>query len=93
METKKIFKTVFTLVSGKSIVVSITEKECLDAHDSWIRYIYKDTVLSDDSPLLKIPLVETISFIKRDSDGKLIEISTIKISEISAIQILQNINL
>ena len=90
MSEKRILKTAFTLTSGKSIVVSITEKECIEAHDKWVRYIYRNQSLDENSPLSKIPVVETISFIKRDSNDKLIEISTIKTSEISSIQILQN---
>ena len=87
---KRILKKVFTLNSGKSIVVSITEKECLEAHDKWVRYIYKNQPLDENSPLAKIPVNEIITFMKKDNNDRLIEISTIKTSEIASIQILQN---
>ncbi|HPO11505.1 MAG TPA: hypothetical protein PLM63_02910 [bacterium] len=79
MSKSRILKTVFTLKSGKSIVVSMYEDQCFKLYNQWVES-KKST--SD----------EFIVVHEKKKQGEIIEMIGILVSEIAAVQIVENIN-
>ena len=78
MSTKtRILKTVFTLKSGKSIVVSMFEEQCFKIYNQWVES-------------KKNKLDEFIVVHEKKKSGEIVEMIGILVSEISAIQIVEN---
>ena len=78
MSTKtRILKTVFTLKSGKSIVVSMYEDQCFKIYNQWVE---SERNKND----------EFIVVHEKKKQGDIIEMIGILVSEISAIQIVEN---
>lgn len=76
-KTSRILKTVFTLKSGKSIVVSMFEEQCFKIYNQWVES-------------KKNKLDEFIVVHEKKKSGKIVEMIGILVSEISAIQIVEN---
>lgn len=70
-------KTVFTLKSGKSIVIHIYEKECFDIYDQWINYNITAKVKTDPNKVN----------ISKAKNGVVYEKIGILLEEVAAIQI------
>ena len=77
MANNRILKTVFTLKSGKSIVVSMFEDQCFKLYNQWV-----------DSK--KNKLDEFIVVHEKKKNGEIHEMIGIVVSEIAAIQIVEN---
>ena len=77
MNKSRILKTVFTLKSGKSIVVSMFEEQCFKIYNQWVES-------------KKNKLDEFIVVHEKKKQGDIIEMIGILVSEISAIQIVEN---
>ena len=77
MNKSRILKTVFTLKSGKSIVVSMFEEQCFKLYNQWVES-------------KKNKLDEFIVVHEKKKQGDIIEMIGILVSEISAIQIVEN---
>lgn len=73
----RVLKTIYTLKSGKSIVVSMLEDECIRVYNEWINYT------TDNDPANISPKI----VIEKKENNKIVEICAILVSEISAIQI------
>lgn len=73
----RVLKTIYTLKSGKSIVVSMLENECIRVYNEWINY-----TTDNDSTIISPKIV-----IEKKENNKIVEICAILVSEISAIQI------
>lgn len=73
----RVLKTIYTLKSGKSIVVSMLENECIRVYNEWINYT------TDNGPTIISPKI----VIEKKENNKIVEICAILVSEISAIQI------
>ncbi len=73
----RVLKTIYTLKSGKSIVVSMLEDECIRVYNEWINYT------NDNDPATISPKI----VIEKKENNKIVEICAILVSEISAIQI------
>lgn len=73
----RVLKTIYTLKSGKSIVVSMLEDECIRVYNEWINYT------TDNDPAIISPKI----VIEKKENNKIVEICAILVSEISAIQI------
>jgi len=69
---------VFTLKSGKSIVVSMNEEQAFSIYDQWVNFIPKE---NNDVSKIKID---------KKKDNVIIETVGILLSEISAIQMVEN---
>jgi hypothetical protein len=76
-KTSRILKTVFTLKSGKSIVVSMFEEQCFKIYNQWVES-------------KKNKLDEFIVVHEKKKSGEIVEMIGILVSEISAIQIVEN---
>lgn len=76
----RILKLVFTLKSGKSIVVSMTEEQAFYVYEQWLNFV-KDS--KNDVSKIKID---------KKKDDKVVEVVTILLSEIAAIQIVDSYN-
>lgn len=72
----RVLKTIYTLKSGKSIVVSMLEDECIRVYNEWINYT------DNNSNIISPKIV-----IEKKENNKIVEICAILVSEISAIQI------
>ncbi len=72
----RVLKTIYTLKSGKSIVVSMLEDECIRVYNEWINY-------TDNNSTIISPKI----VIEKKENNKIVEICAILVSEISAIQI------
>jgi hypothetical protein len=72
-------KLVFTLKSGKSIVVSLYEDQCFKIYNQWVNYI---------------PLPNEVSkaTVDKKRNNLISEMVGILLSEIAAIQIVENLN-
>lgn len=79
MNKSRILKTVFTLKSGKSIVVSMFEEQCFKLYNQWV----ESKKNKED---------EFIVMHEKKKQGDTIEMIGILVSEISAIQIVENFN-
>lgn len=79
MNKSRILKTVFTLKSGKSIVVSMFEEQCFKLYNQWV----ESKKNKED---------EFIVVHEKKKQGDIIEMIGILVSEISAIQIVENFN-
>ena len=80
MSTKtRILKTVFTLKSGKSIVVSMYEDQCFKIYNQWV-----------ESKRNKND--EFIVVHEKKKNGETVEMIGIVVSDIAAIQIVENFN-
>ena len=73
----RVLKTIYTLKSGKSIVVSMLEDECIRVYNEWINY-----TTDNNSTIISPKIV-----IEKKENNKIVEICAILVSEISAIQI------
>lgn len=73
----RVLKTIYTLKSGKSIVVSMLEQECFRVYNEWVTYI--------PNPDLTISPAKIV--IEKKEANKIVEICTILVSEIASIQI------
>lgn len=76
----RILKLVFTLKSGKSIVVSMAEEQAFYVYEQWLNFV-KDS--KNDVSKIKID---------KKKDDKVVEVVTILLSEIAAIQIVDSYN-
>lgn len=76
----RILKLVFTLKSGKSIVVSMTEEQAFYVYEQWLNFV-KDS--KNDVSKIKID---------KKKDDKVVEVVAILLSEIAAIQIVDSYN-
>ena len=72
-------KMVFTLKSGKSIVVSIYEDQCFKIYNQWVNYIPQPNEVSKAT-------------IDKKKNNLISEMVGILLSEIAAIQIVENTN-
>jgi len=77
-KTNRVIKMVFTLKSGKSIVVSMNEEQAFSIYDQWVNFIPKE---NNDVSKIKID---------KKKDNVIIETVGILLSEISAIQMVEN---
>jgi hypothetical protein len=68
---------VFTLASGKSIVVTMNEEQAFSIYEQWVNFIPKEKV---DVSKIKI---------EKKKDNSIIEAVSILLSEISAIQMVE----
>jgi len=68
---------VFTLKSGKSIVVTMNEEQAFSIYEQWVNFIPKEKV---DVSKIKI---------EKKKDNSIIEAVSILLSEISAIQMVE----
>lgn len=76
MAVQKKLKAVFTLKSGKSIVIHMYEDECFKFYDQWIKY--NKNVQNDDPNKINI---------SKKIKGVTIETVGILLEEIAAVQI------
>jgi hypothetical protein len=83
MNNQRKLKTVFTLKSGKSIVVHMFEDECFGIYTDWLKY--NSSKIVDDAE--KDPNKINIS---KKNHGVIVETIGILLSEIAAIQINEN---
>jgi len=74
---KRKMKMVFTLKSGKSIVVSIYEDQCFKIYNQWVNYIPQPNEVSKAT-------------IDKKKNNLIFEMVGILLSEIAAIQIVEN---
>ncbi len=81
MVKNRMLKTVFTLKSGKSIVVSMYEEQCFKIYNQWVTFNPK----SEDIDLCR-------AVMDKKKDNLIIETVGILLSEIAAIQIVENYN-
>ncbi len=72
----RVLKTIYTLKSGKSIVVSMLEDECIRVYNEGINY-------TDNNSTIISPKI----VIEKKENNKIVEICARLVSEISAIQI------
>lgn len=77
MVQQKKLKAVFTLKSGKSIVIHMFEDECFKFYDQWINYNRNNTQTEDPNKIN----------ISKKAKGVVIETVGILLEEIAAIQI------
>ena len=77
-KTNRVIKMVFTLKSGKSIVVSMNEEQAFSIYEQWVNFIP-----SEKTDVSKIK-------IEKKKDNVIIETVGILLSEISAIQMVEN---
>ncbi len=77
-KTNRMIKMVFTLKSGKSIVVSMNEEQAFSIYEQWVNFIPKE---NNDVSKIKID---------KKKDNVIIETVGILLSEISAIQMVEN---
>jgi len=70
-------KMVFTLKSGKSIVVSMYEDQCFKLYNQWVNYV-------------PTPMDMSKATVDKKKDNMITEMVGILLSEISAIQIVEN---
>lgn len=79
MKNIRKMKMVFTLKSGKSIVVSLYEDQCFKIYNQWVNYI---------------PLPNEVSkaTVDKKRNNLISEMVGILLSEIAAIQIVENLN-
>jgi len=77
-KTNRVIKMVFTLKSGKSIVVSMNEEQAFSIYEQWVNFIPKE---NNDVSKIKID---------KKKDNVIIETVGILLSEISAIQMVEN---
>jgi len=71
-------KMVFTLKSGKSIVVSMNEEQAFSIYEQWVNFIP-----SEKTDVSKIK-------IEKKKDNVIVETVGILLSEISAVQMVEN---
>ena len=76
-KANRVIKMVFTLASGKSIVVTMNEEQAFSIYEQWVNFIPKEKV---DVSKIKI---------EKKKDNSIIEAVTILLSEISAIQMVE----
>jgi len=74
-KSNRIVKMVFTLRSGKSIVVSMNEDQAFSIYDQWVNFIP-----NSETDISKIK-------IEKKKNNNIVESVAILLSEISAIQI------
>jgi len=74
---KRKMKMVFTLKSGKSIVISIYEDQCFKIYNQWVNYIPQPNEVSKAT-------------IDKKKNNLIFEMVGILLSEIAAIQIVEN---
>lgn len=77
MSRSRKMKMVFTLKSGKSIVISLYEDECFKIYNQWVNYVPSP----DEIPKANV---------NKKKDNMIVEMVGILLSEISAIQIVEN---
>ncbi len=77
-KTNRVIKMVFTLKSGKSIVVSMNEEQAFSIYEQWVNFIP-----SEKTDVSKIK-------IEKKKDNVIIETVGILLSEISAVQMVEN---
>lgn len=79
MKNIRKMKMVFTLKSGKSIVVSLYEDQCFKIYNQWVNHI---------------PLPNEVSkaTVDKKRNNLISEMVGILLSEIAAIQIVENLN-
>lgn len=77
-KSNRIIKMVFTLKSGKSIVVSMNEEQAFSIYEQWVNFIPKEKT---DFSKIKID---------KKKDNTVVELVAILLSEISAIQMVEN---
>ena len=77
-KTNRMIKMVFTLKSGKSIVVSMNEEQAFSIYEQWVNFIPKE---NNDVSKIKID---------KKKDNVIVETAGILLSEISAIQMVEN---
>lgn len=79
MKQSRKMKMVFTLKSGKSIVVSMLEEQCFNVYNQWVKFV---------------PETSTVDVSKINLDKKrenmIVETIGILLEEIAAIQIVEN---
>ena len=76
-KANRVIKMVFTLKSGKSIVVTMNEEQAFSIYEQWVNFIPKEKV---DVSKIKI---------EKKKDNSIIEAVSILLSEISAIQMVE----
>ena len=77
-KTNRMIKMVFTLKSGKSIVVSMNDEQAFSIYEQWVNFIP-----SEKTDVSKIK-------IEKKKDNVIIETVGILLSEISAVQMVEN---
>lgn len=77
-KTNRMIKMVFTLKSGKSIVVSMNEEQAFSIYEQWVNFIPKE---NNDVSKIKID---------KKKDNVIVETVGILLSEISAVQMVEN---
>jgi len=77
-KTNRMIKMVFTLKSGKSIVVSMNEEQAFSIYEQWVNFIP-----SEKTDVSKIK-------IEKKKDNVIVETVGILLSEISAVQMVEN---
>ena len=77
-KANRVIKMVFTLKSGKSIVVSMNEEQAFSIYEQWVNFIP-----SEKTDVSKIK-------IEKKKDNVIIETVGILLSEISAVQMVEN---
>jgi len=77
-KTNRMIKMVFTLKSGKSIVVSMNDEQAFSIYEQWVNFIPKE---NNDVSKIKID---------KKKDNVIVETAGILLSEISAIQMVEN---
>ncbi len=81
MAKSKILKSVFTLKSGKSIVVSMFEEQGFKIYNEWVKFNPSE----NNNDVFKVVH-------EKKKDGVVVEAVCILFSEIAAIQIVENFN-
>ena len=77
-KTNRMIKMVFTLKSGKSIVVSMNDEQAFSIYEQWVNFIP-----SEKTDVSKIK-------IEKKKDNVIVETVGILLSEISAVQMVEN---
>ena len=77
-KANRVIKMVFTLKSGKSIVVSMNEEQAFSIYEQWVNFIP-----SEKTDVSKIK-------IEKKKDNVIVETVGILLSEISAVQMVEN---
>ncbi len=77
-KANRVIKMVFTLASGKSIVVTMNEEQAFSIYEQWVNFIP-----SEKTDVSKIK-------IEKKKDNVIVETVGILLSEISAVQMVEN---
>jgi len=84
MKKSRKMKAVFTLKSGKSIVVSMPEDQCFYIYNQWVQFLSPTKTENSNDIAVDIAVVN----MSKKRENLIVEMVGILLSDISAIQIV-----